>query len=239
MRTLVRFGDEELTRMAVVSDLRRPLLPRTVATEAVRGMNGSRYAGAPLDEASLSLTLTVMGKDPVERAHEARRLARILNVQEPTRLEISLDDGLYYMAVPSSSQAATRYLNADSYEVEFALPDPVRYGERRTATVPSGGSVQVVVGGTYPALPLITAPAAKNGSGGVWRILLDESDYVQATAATARSVVVDCENRVLTVAGAVAMMAPLADWLVLTPGKHTLRMVGTGAATVTWVERWL
>ena len=39
--------------------------------------------------------------------------------------------------------------------------------------------------------------------------------------------------------GSVTLLRPEADWLVLEPGTHTLAMTGTGAATVTFEERWL
>ena len=88
----------------------------------------------------------------------------------------------------------------------------------------------------------MSASAAKNGNGGFWRLALEDGTYLLATiptGVTSAPVVVDCGERTLTVNGNVSLLAPEADWLLLAPGAHTLTMTGTGAATVTYNERWL
>jgi hypothetical protein len=118
----------------------------------------------------------------------------------------------------------------------------VAYGAARTVTVPSGGSVEFNVGGTYKTMPRITANAARDSSSLVWGLRLDGGDFVHvATGSNAvKSVLIDCAERICTVAGAVALPTLDSDWLELEPGTHTLAMDnGTGAATVVFTERWL
>lgn len=241
-RTQVWFNNVELTDSFYVSDLRQSLLPKNVVTSDVPGKDGSLFLGARLATRSIKLTLTVRDRTASGLQEAARELAAILNVSEPKPLKLSIDGGLYYMAVPNAQTDGTRSRHAVRYDVEFLAADPVAYGEVKTKTVPSGGSVTFEVDGTYPTLPVITASAAANGSGGYWRITREDGAYVQATipsGVTSAPVVVDCAGRVLRVNSNVVVLPLEADWLVLEPGEHTLTMTGTGAATVEWTERWV
>lgn len=242
MRTRVMFDGHELTRDYYVSDLRTPLLPRTIGTQEVPSRDSFLFTGARLAQRSIVLTLTVVSKSIEQRQAAARHLAALLAVDEPKPLQISIDDGLYYMAIPQSSDDAIRWVNATSFDVVFECPDPVAYGVERIVTVPSGGSVTFEVGGTYPTMPVVSASTAANGSGGFWRITKEDGSYLMATIPNGVStapVVADCAARTLKVNGSTGLLVPLADWLVLEPGEHTLTMTGTGAATVTFNERWL
>ena len=241
-RTTVTFDGHDLTASYRVSDLRTSLLPRRIGTTEVPGRDGALFTGAPLDTRIVTLTLTAIDRDIEDRQAAGRALAAILNVDEPKPLAISIDGGLYYMALPSSTSDATRHLTATRFEVEFICPDPVMYGTQRTVSVSSGGSATFNVGGTYPTMPTVSAPNAANGSGGFWKLALEDGTYLIATIPTGvqrAPVLAECENRVLKVNGNVALLQPEADWLVLAPGQHTLTMTGTGAATVTYRERWV
>ena len=242
MRTQVIFDGHDLTQDYYVSDLQEQLLPRNVGSVKAGGRDGEIYTGVTLASRTITMTLTAKGSTPALVQQAGRALAAILAVDEPKPLSISIDGGIYYMAVPTSPNVGQRWRHAKRHDVEFRALDPIGYGEQRTATVPSGGSVTIDVGGTYPTMPLITAQYARNGSGGYWRILKEDGTYVLAKLSSGASgvpVIADCEARTLKVNGNVALMDPEADWLVLEPGTHTLSMTGTGAATVTWRERWL
>lgn len=240
-RTKVAFNGIDLTESYNVSDLRTSLLPRRVATQSVAGRDGTVYMGASMEERTVTLTLTAKGRTPADLQEAARALAAALAVDEPAPLALSIDDGRYWMAVPESGGDAARYVNHTSFEVTFIVPDPVMYGAERTVTVPSGGSATFEVGGTYPAMPVVSAQAAKNGPNGYWRLMREDGDFmlVRLPDNNARVLVADCAQRILTVSGVVALLEPESDWLVLEPGLHTLTMTGTGAATVTFRERWL
>ena len=241
-RTQVVFDGFELSRHFAISNLKEGLLPRSIATTEVPGRDGSIFTGATLMAKTIGMTLTTLAKTVEGRQSEARMLAAILAVDEPKPLRLSIDNGLYYMAIPSSEGEAARYRNATVFEVSFLVPDPVMYGTGKVVTVPSGGSVTFEVGGTYPTKPVVSAPAAANGSGGFWRVRMEDGSYLLATIPNGVStapVVADCEARTLRVNNDVALLVPSADWLTLSPGEHTLEMTGTGAATVTFTERWL
>ena len=242
MRTRVLFNGYELSRHFIVSDLRNALLPRSIKTVDVPGRDGTVFTGSTLSERTIGMTLTVLDRTAEGRQAAARTLAAILAVDEPKPLSLSIDGGLWYMAMPNATEDGRRYRNATSYDVTFVCPDPVAYGPEKLVTVPSGGSVTFTVDGTYPAMPTISASSAANGGGGFWRVRLEDGSYVIATipaGVASAPVLADCAKRVLRVNDSVALLDPEADWLVLEPGEHTLEMTGTGAAVVTFNERWL
>ena len=241
-RTRVTFNGLNLTDLYDVSDLRTSLLPRTIGSIDVPGMDGALYTGHRLAPREVTLTLSVRGGDIGDRQHAARMLASALAVDEPAPLSMSIDGGLFYMAMPNSPGDGARYANALRFDVSFTCLDPTLHGTRETWDLTSGGSATVVVGGTHPTMPLVEVTGASNGSGGFWRLTLDGGDYLIATipsGVTSAPIVADCENRVLRVNGSVALLQPAADWLVLEPGEHTLAMTGTGTGTVSFEERWL
>ena len=242
MRTQVFYGNVELTRWCIVSSLRRPPLVREASSEQVPGRDGAILTGVRTLPSETVLTLTVKGGTDEDRQDALRSLKAALATDEPQRLAISIDNGIYQMALATFDGEITRYENASQFDVTFTAFDPISYGEQRTITVPSSGSVSFNVGGTYPTMPLISAPEAANGAGGFWKLAKEDGTYVIATVPDGLSsapVVVDCAKRTLTVNSTSALLQPAADWLVLEPGDHTLTMTGTGAATVTFDERWM
>lgn len=242
MRTRVTFDGVDLGELCHVSDLQAPLLPRTICEEDVAGRDGSLYTGVRLQPRDINVRMTVKGATLADRREAARNVAAVLAVDSPRPLSISADDGLWWMAIPTTDGDVELMANHSSFDVTFRAVDPVAYGDQRTITVPSGGSVTFLVDGTYPARPTVRASAAANGAGGFWKLQLEDGSYLIATVPDGLGtapVVADCLARTLYVNGTLTLLQPDADWLELAPGAHTLTMAGTGAATVTFDERWL
>ena len=250
VRTRVMFDGHELTRDYHVSDLGMPLLPRDVGTQDVPGRDGDVFTGVRLTQRTINLVLTAVAKNIEQRQAAGRRLAALLATKEPKPLQISIDDGIYYLAVPSSADDAIRYMSATSFPVEFVCPDPVAYGLERTVTVPAGGSVTFEVGGTYPARPVVSTLITEGGGTREWKLTLEDgtyllysSTYPSTSGIWQTQLVADCDARTLKANGATTLLVPSADWLVLTPGEHTLTLSGNAgnlsSAEVTFIERWL
>ena len=241
-RSTVMWDGEELgAGWTFVSDRREQLLPTDVATIDVPGRDGALFGGVTRAVRQVTLALYVLG--PVgERAPHVRELAARLAVDGPRPLMFGDEAPLWRTAVPNAESESEVYFDAEGYtDVEFVCPDPWLYGEERSVIVPSGGSVTFTVGGTAPTWPTIAA-SATGGSQGTWILRLDDSSkgiYAAIASGVTRPVVADCDARTLTVNSTTSMLAPSYDWPELTPGTHTLAMTqGTGAATVTWTERW-
>ncbi len=220
----------------------RPLAPPTsVETLDVPGRDGAVFREARLEplDIPVHVRLKPSGTDAAGLRH---LLAPLLVKREPKALVLP-DEALTYYAVLKGDSALDRLWTSGAADLVFHCPDPVAYGAVKTATVPSGGSVTVTVGGNYPTSPTITAGAAvRNSSSLVWGVRLDGGDFVHVPtgSSSSRKVEVDCAAASCKVANSIAMITLDSDWLELTPGQHILKMdQGTGAATVKWIERWM
>ena len=229
--TLFAFGDPEIK-----------ILDSQPVLEQVSGRNGEAFIGMTYGSSEVTFSIGVSDTAANRRAAFST-LGSWLDVDGPKHLSLPDTTDRYYLAVPKGPIDLERCVSADVAKVTFRLVDPIAYGATKTATVPaSGGSVEVTIGGTAPTTPTIAASAAvRDASALIWGISLDSTTFVHVAtgSGSSRAVEVDCTNRTCTVANAVALPTLDSDWLVLTPGTHTLtRDYGTGAATVTWVERW-
>lgn len=246
-RTYVMFNGVTLTDLFYVSELEESLLPREVGTVEVPGMDGALFTGVKLSQRSINLRLTVKDESMEGVRSAARLLASILATRELAPLSMSIDDGIYYMAIPTAQNPGDIFRNAVRHDIEFVAPDPVAYGKLRTVTVPAGGSVTFTVGGSYPTMPVVKCDCSASGSDQLWRLSLEDGTYLAYSPAydgaiASESLVVDCPARTLKVNGATKMLTSEALWLELTPGTHTLALdgsVSSGDATVTFRERWL
>lgn len=210
------------------------------ATVEVPGRDGLAVTGARRAAGTASVRVACAG-GPEERRELVSLLLSWLDVDGPRPLRLPGSEH-YYLALPQGSSELTRLAGADFLTLSFLVSDPVAYGALRSAGVPSGGSARILVGGTAPTAPSVQAPAAVgSASSGVWGLRLDEGAFVHVAldGGAAREVSLDCARRTCRVAGATAMATLDSDWPELSPGEHVVRMdQGTGAAVLTWQERW-
>ena len=138
-KTEVTFNGVKLTDSFVVSDLVRPFLQRTVEMTSVDGRDGSIYRSARYDAIEVRMRLTFLSEDKGARVMAFANLVKALDVDEPTPLYISDDNGWYYLAVPKGGDIS-RWIGAESFPLTFVCPDPRRYGETHTWDRPVGGN---------------------------------------------------------------------------------------------------
>lgn len=237
MRTMVTFDGTRLTDWVVVSGLQRPLLPRRPEYVNVPGADGAIFAGVVDDTRTVKLTMTLIDHDRTARMQAARRLAATLDVDSPRPLAISEDGGLYYMAMPTAGADGIRFLNAESFDVEFTC-DAFMYGETHTfaLSVESSGSQRILVDGTKPAPMRMDATVTGSGT---WRLEADWVDAYTATVSGSAALSIDAERRVATRDGATYALPPTNEWLWLEPGEHAIRSYGASVSgTLTYTERW-
>ena len=203
--------------------------------------NGAIFIGKTWANSQVSVAIAVIGTAD-ERRNAFSTLGMWLDVDEPKKLVLPDTPDRYYMAVPNGSLDITRYCDSETASVTFDIVDPIAYGREVTVTVPSGGSVTFNVGGTYKTKPRIESSAVRNSTALVWSLKLDNADHIHVATGSAdpTTVKIDCDERTCKVANQVSMITLDSDWLEFEPGSHTLAMdYGTGAATVTYSERWL
>ena len=242
-RTRVWFDGHELTAHAIVSDLRRPLVPRTASYVDVPGMDGKLFTGVRLDMRTVKLRLTLKG-DPSERAQAQRALASILNVSDYRPLEISEDSGLYYMAIPTAKDDGSRFVRAESFEVTFDCQPCLRGMARSFAfSLAAHESLSFVVGGTAPTPAFLTFT---HPSAGDLTLSLDTGTLVTEPDGGPSPMAMDSERRVYgewsdayqSITDVIAL--PMGtDWAVLEPGARTLTASAATSGTISFIERWV
>ena len=256
-RTSVTFNGVDLTSLYVVSGWHAPLLGRSFDTADITGMDGQRFLGATLTPKTITLSLTVKGTTLADRETAARTLAATLNVDGPKALTASFMGGKYYLAIPKSDADLTRFVNADTFEVQFYVPDPVAYGETKTVSniaIASGTNQRIDVGGTYPALPTIKLAVSRssttgdsfvnfrvyhygsaNSSQGYDSVYVDFAELTAGTAtATGTIYVFSAERRYTYDTTTNEKLLPLAsDWPTLVPGRNQLSIPQSGTTYIT------
>ena len=237
----ISFNGHNFETLFTVGDQMTKHLAANPATIDVPGRDGEVVNGVDLGECTVSFKLTAIGNAATCRS-SLSTLAGWLDVDEPKALVLP-DNAWSYLAVPKGTIDVSRGIGGQMFAVTFAIVDPAAYGETKTATVPSGDSVSITVNGPYPTAPTIAASAAVRDSTSLtWGIQVDGGDYIHVAtgSSSSRAVAIDCGKRTCTVASVATMPTLDSDWLTLAPGTHTVSMYkGTGAATLTWVERWL
>lgn len=208
--------------------------------EDVQSSNGSKFIGTRIAAGHVEFSITLIGTAE-ERRVKASKLASLLNVDEPKELVLPDAPGWSYKAIPDAGVSFERHIDGEIGKVSFALVDPVAYGEETTVSVAAGATSTVLIGGTAPTRPVITATGARGTSPDyLWGVEVDGGEFVKFKAQTASALMIDCENRHSTVDGAISLPTIDSDWLVLAPGVHSIANVGfRGTAVITWRERWL
>ena len=228
--TLFVWGDPQITILAAKPD-----------TREVSGRNGAAFVGMTYDVATVAFTIAALG-DAETRRVALSTLGKWLMVDEPKPLYLPDTPDRYYLAVPGAGLDLTRGIGGEMAQVTFTLVDPVAYGDTQTASLPSGGSVSVNVNGTAPTyLNVVAASAVRNSSAQVWGVQVDNVDFVHVAtgSSSSRKVEIYSDERICKVQDALKLPTLDSDWLKLEPGAHTVAMdYGTGAATLSWVERW-
>lgn len=234
----------DLTQYAFVQ-IERPVAPSVrVSTEDVPGRDGTRFVDATLEKYTITAHCVLRRKYIPTWESVRRTLASAFTKREPRKLYIPDDGGYYRMATATINSSVNEPLMPPvTFDVTFECQDPYAYSELKTATIPSGGSVTINVGGVSAFDIAITANSAvRNSSSLVWGVRFDEGDFLHVVtgSSSSRKVEIDCAERSVKIAGATAMVTLDSLWPQLEMGSHVVRMdQGTGAATIKWRERWL
>ncbi len=234
----------DLTRYALVQ-IERPVGPSLrVDSERIPGRDGEVLTSAELDKLTLVAHCTLRRKCYYRWERVRMELAAAFSKPGEHVLTLPDEPGLCRMATASlTDNVRTPLVPPVEFSVEFTCHNPIAYGIEQSVTVPSGGEVEFEVGGMLPVgVRLAAESAVRNGTSGVWGVRFDEGDFLHVTlpSGTARTIEIDGDRRTVLVAGATDMITLDSSWPKLAPGSHVARMdQGTGAATVSWTERYL
>ena len=234
----------DLTRYAFVR-VERPVGPSLrIESERIAGRDGEVPTSFELDKLQIVARCTLRKKYFHQWERVRMELAAAFSKLGERVLTLPDEPGMYRMATASLNDSVkTPPTPPVEFSVEFTCHDPVAYGIEHSVTVPSGGSVTFEVGGMQPVgVRLAASSAVRNGSSGLWGVRFDEGAFlhVSLSSSTARAVTIDGVSRAVLIANAVDMVTLDSTWPKLSPGSHVARMdQGTGAATLSWIERYL
>lgn len=237
------FGGIDYSKWLEIETIDAPAIAKSSPDiRSVAGRDGGYLASNRLEPMEIKIKAR-LATDTIDEREIQRKWAEIAATMRHDGPEpLSLVEGYYWLAVLADEpKLKFRHYSATA-ELLFLCPDPVAYGAEHTVEVPSGGSIAIKVGGSYPTRPTIGSSAVRDSESLVWGIRLDGGDHLHIAtgSAEARSVSVDCAERTCIVNGSPSLPTLDSDWLSFEPGEHTLEIDnGTGAATVTYRERWL
>lgn len=231
--TLCVYGDPELSILNSIPDNRE-----------ISGRNGMAFIGMTYGVSTVTFSLAVTGTASERRA-KLSTLGQWLMVDEPKPLYLPDTPDRYYLAVPDGALDMERGIKGEITKLNFTLTDPVAYGEQKTITLPSRGSLTFTVGGTAPTYLFRDLAVAETPDASTLRygIRLDNSQTWCVSGNTTSNIRVgpfDFEKRILMVDGVVSVPTLDSDWFALTPGEHTLENY-LGGGTNMWLkyrERW-
>lgn len=127
------------------------------------------------------------------------------------------------------------------FTLTFTAYDPIRFGAKQQATIPSGGEISIDVSGSYPTTISVNAPiASRDSTTKLWGLRFDYGDvlYVEIPTSGSTEVTMDGYTRQATVAGNPTIVTLESNWPKLAAGRHSVEMIfGTGEATIEWQER--
>jgi len=234
----------DLTRYAHVK-LERPVGPSLrVESEQVPGRDGSVLTSLQLDELTITAHCTLRRRYYYEWERVRMELAAAFTKMGERELTLPDEPGLYRMATASlTDNVQTPLVPPVEFSVEFVCHDVIAYGGEHSVTIPSDGYVMFEVGGMLPVgVRIVAESAVRDSSTGLWGVRFDDGSVLNVALASnaARKVEIDSPSRAVKVANATDMVTLDSTWPKLEPGTHAVRRyLGTGTATVSWIERYL
>ena len=198
-------------------------------------MDGCHVRDEGLSAMEISVGVIMLAKTADEVSEIRRRLAA------------ALQGGTKPLVLPDEPERFVwaRYAGGDDWDASVSNPsanlsflcaDPLSYGQERTASV--GTSTTLVrPGGTYKALPLITAKPAKGSSWTLENVTTGEFVRADADFTGSQTVVLDMATERCTINGADCPVA-LASTFFALDGDCLLKCT-SGTAEMEWRERWL
>ena len=236
----VTFNGVTISDFYQVAAVQRPIAGRSVVTDNISGMDGTKIVTSSMNGVTLVLSLVVDGGS--EEMREAMRsLAPMLHTEGPEILAFASDNGLYYKAM-ISEVAFTEHVRSGILNVNFVMERPIMYGDVQSVTVPSEGVKTILVGGTYPTAPKASGTVNGSSNDNVWGLSLDNGRHIHIVTGSTNGIAVsiDCEERTATLAGATCLPTLDSDWFELYPGEHVIQNdVGSGSCTFEWQELWV
>lgn len=238
------FGDFCFEDFGIVIESITDTLPEMRQTLVERsGGDGSMLQSLLLAPRVITLECRVFRDrwDGFDRALD--ELVLVLSGRDDRELLLRNHPGEHYLAHMNSVVVGERVggTGIGAVTVTLTATDPIRYSSAQEVDVPSGGSAEFVVGGTYIADVRVMSDAARRDSSSqLWGVTFDGAEklHVPIQSSGAVAVDIDCRTRSVKAGGATTMITLDSDWPIVSPGVHRVSMdKGTGSARIVITER--
>lgn len=236
--TPVSFGGRDLSALLYVEQVSRAVVPaRDLSTTTVAGRHGTLLRSSAMGALEITVRAHVRAMSVREVAEARRVLAAALWSEGEAELVLPDEPDKANVALYEGGAELGRDRAWPEVELPFYCADPVAYGREREQALTSSSAVTVRAGGTWRALPTVTATPARGSS---WTIRnVDTGAYVTVMAAFTGSqkVRLDMARERCQVNGSDHMVTIGSDFFGI---EGTQRLsVSSGTATVAWREAWL
>lgn len=233
------FNGRDLSRWLRVNPTRSMTPKVNVETETVPGRDGSIYRTMTIEplEIRVAARLILEATDHRQVARIRRLISSTLITDGPRELVLPDEPELAYMAMLTDSSDMDNLWNTGGCELGFTAFDPVAYGAKRSRQLALGAS-SFGISGTWPTSPVISA----KGTGSQMQVTNQATGAYVITASSVPSgaeVIIDCENRRVSVAGSPAAITIGSDFFALEAPTAKISVTGCASPTISWRERWL
>lgn len=209
---------------------------------AKSSVNGSVFTGMKYGMSTVSFTIAATGTVS-ERHQKFSTLGAWLYVDSPKMLILPDTPDRYYHAVSQGALDVQRCFDGDYATLTFELTESMAYAISEESTPSENGKATFTIGGTAPTYVRVSSSeATPDEYESLWGVIADltTSSYGPDVNGkiSGQTVIIDSENRTFY-NGYYTQPNLESDWLLLTPGKHTVtRNFGGGEFRVWWRNRW-
>ena len=133
----VEFAGTRLDKYCKVLNVQRDILPpRTNYSKSIPTMHGSFFTGFHYGERTITIEIALVAKNRKELMEKVRKLADVLDVKNPSRLEISDEPDKYYYAEVDGETSFEKLFQTGTCTITFICHDPCAYSTTHKVFTP-------------------------------------------------------------------------------------------------------
>lgn len=238
------FNGHDLSELVMCRFGRQVLPPVSNIVQDIPGKHGALFRNMRYGAITQPVTIWLRSEDRRKTASIRRQLAALLHTDEPAPLYLPDEPEIYYLAIVDGETSLSDIVNDEVPEttINFLIVDPIGYGATETATVASGASSALTIGGTWKTYPVATIRPTSTSAARITNVTTAEFVEINSTTAgaslsTSSDYVFDMEKERVTRNGATVGVTADSDFFSVKNGD-IIKAIGC-KITLEWRQRWL
>ena len=222
------------------------LPPFSISLTSNEQITGSRFLRKKEEYKVFSVSFVLKAENPEDLKVKIREFSRFLTSEKPEPFILEAEkDKIYYVILSGNTEYEQSYDIAFG-AFEFIAPDPYAYGEEKTVTLTSGGTIRIDLSSTAPSYPIITATALQDAN--EFRVSRGDQIIVEYDPIirlydefkTGDVIEINNEEGKVTVNGQTKMpiVSLESDFFHLSPGSNWVNCSNGFDISMTYIERW-